>query len=383
MVLGSLIFITTFPPLPLYSTLIILCGFSFGLWQGFIISYIAALSGAVVVYLLSKSLLRGWMTNLLAKSGGLKKVVRAIEKRPKLLFLIRLAPYPYNLMNTLLASSPTLTFKTYFICTALALPKLLVHCGLGTSIKNFAAYNGAGAGKPSSSSPAEGEPGSPAAGAGAGKTAATHTAETVKHVAGFVGVALCIGIFIYLFSVARKAVDEEVGSDEEDEGEEEVDGAGAGYARGHGGDRGIEGEEYDALYLNSEEEEEDEELYTDEEGEAEGGADGAGFEARGGHLRSSSDSDSDAEEAEGHDEEAVLFAAPEAYHDDSAALHTIEVKDPPGPPASAGYWSSSAGPGAGGDDSLQHFRIASPDGDLEMEMAGVEKEFEGFAGRLK
>ncbi|KAJ1018547.1 hypothetical protein NDA16_004829 [Ustilago loliicola] len=188
--LGSLIFLTTFPPLPLYSTLIMLCGFTFGLWQGFIISYIAALSGAIVVFTLSRSLLREWMVGLLNKSGGLKKVVRAIEKQPKLLFLVRLAPYPYNLMNTLLASSPTLTLRTYVTCTALALPKLLIHTGLGTSIKNFAAYNGAVEGQ--SKEDAE----------------ASQTAENVKKWAGLVGIGLCVGIMIYLLSVARRAVDE-------------------------------------------------------------------------------------------------------------------------------------------------------------------------------
>uniref|UniRef100_V5EX50 Golgi apparatus membrane protein TVP38 n=1 Tax=Kalmanozyma brasiliensis (strain GHG001) TaxID=1365824 RepID=V5EX50_KALBG len=194
--LGSLIFLTTFPPLPLYSTLIMLCGFTFGLWQGFIISYIAALSGAIVVFVLSRSLLREWMVGLLNKSGGLKKVVRAIEKQPKLLFLVRLAPYPYNLMNTLLASSPTLTMRTYVTCTALALPKLLIHTGLGTSIKNFAAYNGAAEGQ--SKEDAE----------------ASRTAENVKKWAGLIGAGLCFGIMIYLLSVARRAVDD---LDDEDE----------------------------------------------------------------------------------------------------------------------------------------------------------------------
>lgn len=83
---------TTFPPLPLYSTFIILSGYSFGLWEGFIISYAAALSGAVVVYLCSKIWLKDGMEGLLNKSQGLKKVVRAIERRPKLLYLIRLSP---------------------------------------------------------------------------------------------------------------------------------------------------------------------------------------------------------------------------------------------------------------------------------------------------
>ncbi|KAK0552359.1 hypothetical protein OC861_002861 [Tilletia horrida] len=204
-VMGGLIFLTTFPPMPLYSTLIVLCGFSFGMIEGFIISYIAALSGAITVFLLSRTLLRGWMSGLLDKSGGLKKVVRAIEKQPKLLFLIRLAPYPYNLMNTLLASSPTLTFKTYTTCTALALPKLLVHTGLGTSIKNFAAYHGADGKGSGSGGPEQSEE----------DKAASATAERVKRIAGLVGVLLCIGIFFYLMHVARRAVDN---LDDEDEG---------------------------------------------------------------------------------------------------------------------------------------------------------------------
>lgn len=244
MVLGSLIFLTTFPPLPLYSTLIVLCGYSFGLWQGFVVSYIAALSGAVAVFLLSKSFLKGWMTGLLAKSGGLKKVVRAIEKRPKLLFLIRLAPYPYNLMNTLLASSPTLTFKTYFACTALALPKLLVHCAIGTSIKNFASYHGAAKSDSNGKQQTESRPAT--------------TAESVKKVVGIFGVFLCVGIFLYLFSVARKAVDDEL-SDGDDytliDGfdEDDSDDRREGEYRTHRNDR-----PYEML---------DMELYTDEEEE--------------------------------------------------------------------------------------------------------------------
>lgn len=41
-------------------------------------------------------------------------------------------------MNVLLASSSTLSFSCYFWCTALALPKLLIHCSVGTTIRSFA-----------------------------------------------------------------------------------------------------------------------------------------------------------------------------------------------------------------------------------------------------
>lgn len=140
-IMWSMIFITTFPPLSGYSTFITLSGFSFGFVQGFIISYTAALVGAIIVFLLSRAFFQSSMNTLLSKSKSLKGVVRAVEKKGfKLLFLIRLAPYPYNVLNVLLASSPHLTFKTYTIATACALPKLMFHTFLGSSLSSFSEH---------------------------------------------------------------------------------------------------------------------------------------------------------------------------------------------------------------------------------------------------
>lgn len=100
-------FLYSSAPLPLYSTLIGLAGYTYGPWTGAVISYWAALAGAVVVFLLSRYLLRETISSWLSCATSIKRVVRAIEKRPKLLFLIRLAPYPYNVMNCLLGASPT------------------------------------------------------------------------------------------------------------------------------------------------------------------------------------------------------------------------------------------------------------------------------------
>ncbi|WFD24448.1 hypothetical protein MEQU1_003150 [Malassezia equina] len=180
---GCMVFLTTFPPLPLYSTLIVLSGFAFGVWQGFLISYIAALSGAAVVFVLSRTWLRPWMVRLLMHAGPLKRVVRAIERQPRLLFLVRLAPYPYNLLNTLLASSHVLTLPTYLLCTAVALPKLLVHTSLGASIENFATYQASGTQKQAT------------------------RADQLRQLAGGAGLVLCVALLLYLYSVARDAVD--------------------------------------------------------------------------------------------------------------------------------------------------------------------------------
>ena len=62
MIFGLLIFLTTIPPLPLYSTLMVLCGYTFGVWEGFVVSYIASLTGAIIVFLVSRTLLRDVIT---------------------------------------------------------------------------------------------------------------------------------------------------------------------------------------------------------------------------------------------------------------------------------------------------------------------------------
>lgn len=196
-VIFVLIFLTTFPPLPLYSTLIILSGYTFGPWTGAIISYCASLAGALTVFLLSRAFFRESISRWLSCTITIKRVVRAIEKRPKLLFLIRLAPYPFNVMNCLLAASPTLTLRTYTLCTALSLFKLIIHTSIGSSIHSFAEYH---VHKPDQDQTDE---------------------SNLGHYSTIVGIVLCLGILIYLSYIARKAVDEELeydtGSREETE----------------------------------------------------------------------------------------------------------------------------------------------------------------------
>ncbi|KAF8803694.1 hypothetical protein BYT27DRAFT_7108769 [Phlegmacium glaucopus] len=187
-VLFSLIFITTIPPIPLYSTLIILSGYTFGPWTGALISYFAALTGALVVFIVSRTLFRESIQRWLVSLTSVNRVVRAIEKRPKLLFLIRLAPYPYNVMNCLLAASPTLTLHTYTVCTALSLFKVIIHTSLGASIHSFRDYHA----KPGTSPGKE------------------TTSAVMARIWTIVGIILCVLILIYLSIVARRAVDNEL-----------------------------------------------------------------------------------------------------------------------------------------------------------------------------
>ncbi|KAJ7179831.1 hypothetical protein C8R43DRAFT_970642 [Mycena crocata] len=192
-VLFVLIFLTTFPPIPMYSTLIILSGYTYGPLAGAILSYFAALTGAVTVFVLSRTLLHDCISRWLESACTIKRVVRAVEKRPKLLFLVRLAPYPYNVMNCLLAASPSLTLKTYTICTAVSLFKVIVHTSLGASIHSFKDYNTTNG----AADAAEEEGG----------------ADTVARMWTVGGVVLCVAIFVYISIVARRAVDEELGDE--------------------------------------------------------------------------------------------------------------------------------------------------------------------------
>ena len=199
-------------PIPLYSTLIVLSGYTFGAWAGAVLSYWAALTGAFVVFMLSRYLFRGLITRWLSNATSVKRVVRAIEKRPQLLFLIRLAPYPYNVMNCLLGASPTLTLRTYLVCTALSLFKVIIHTTLGSSIHSFARYHVQSEPSPQDSI-TDGEPGL----SQSDGDVSLEEENPVNLYVKVAGIVLAVGVFVYISVVARKAISDELSGDEGEE----------------------------------------------------------------------------------------------------------------------------------------------------------------------
>ncbi|TXT09052.1 hypothetical protein VHUM_02526 [Vanrija humicola] len=188
LVFGVLIFITTIPPLPLYSTLIVLSGYTFGVWYGFVASYIASLVGAVVVFVVSRTLLRDTVTKCLASSPTATSLLQIIPQNPHLLLLIRVAPYPYNLLNVVLASAPTLSLQTYTACTALSLCKLVLHTWIGAGIHDLsAAYNAGGSVQ---TEPSEED---------------IHR-DRIKAGATWGGIVLCVLLFVYLTHIAKREI---------------------------------------------------------------------------------------------------------------------------------------------------------------------------------
>jgi hypothetical protein len=96
-------------------------------------------------------------------------------------------------MNALLAASPTLTFRTYTVCTALSLFKVIIHTTIGASIHSFAGYH---------LHPSDSSGDSPA-----------EESSTLSRVSAVIGIILCVGIIVYLAWVARRAVDQELDDD--------------------------------------------------------------------------------------------------------------------------------------------------------------------------
>lgn len=191
---GLFILITTIPPLPLYSTSIVLCGYTFGMLKGFAIAYIAALSGAILVFMISRSYFRIHLDRTIKRNEEFAKLIQVVERRPRLLFLIRLAPYPYNLLNASLASSQKLTLKTFAFCTALSLPKLMIHCALGSSTKDFAAYGGIGLSQTK----------------GLDKGNEINFIGSIKAIYIIFGISFYLGLSIYLVQKVRKTINKEL-----------------------------------------------------------------------------------------------------------------------------------------------------------------------------
>lgn len=137
--MGLLIAVSSIPPMIGYGTLNYVSGFIFGLW-GFIPSYVGGVSGATMTWLLTRIVLGNDYSETVKKAYPQWGVMeRALQKRGlRLLILIRLAPYPYSIMNVLLSTMKSIPLWKFVLATAAALPKLFIHVYLGSTVHDLA-----------------------------------------------------------------------------------------------------------------------------------------------------------------------------------------------------------------------------------------------------
>ncbi|KAI9099902.1 hypothetical protein DFS34DRAFT_513156 [Phlyctochytrium arcticum] len=133
------LWLSCFPPLIGFGSLLYLCGFIYGFPLGFVPAYIGALSGACSSF----SLARWWMgdyyrARILNWYPKFKNIEDAVDKGGlKLTTMIRLAPYPFGIMSVLF-SMTSVTFTRYTQATALALLKIILHIYIGSSVRDLA-----------------------------------------------------------------------------------------------------------------------------------------------------------------------------------------------------------------------------------------------------
>jgi len=129
-----LIFISSFPLVPGYGTLTTFAGFVYGFPLGFVPAFIGALSGATTCFTLGRLFGQNYAHSVLSKYKYIRSIIRAVNSKGiKLLILIRLAPYPYNLMNIALTATSVST-KGFVFATAVSLIKLSTHTIIGANL---------------------------------------------------------------------------------------------------------------------------------------------------------------------------------------------------------------------------------------------------------
>ncbi|KAF8942875.1 hypothetical protein BGZ47_006045 [Haplosporangium gracile] len=113
-------------------------GYVYGFRLGLFIAYTSALLGSIACFYLCRRWFKVQVRALMAKKQSMKSVVKAVEKRGfKLMILIRLAPYPFNVMNALL-SATHIPMSTFALATALSLTKLALHVYIGSTLSSLA-----------------------------------------------------------------------------------------------------------------------------------------------------------------------------------------------------------------------------------------------------
>jgi len=143
LILWTLVFVVSFPPLIGYSTFLSLAGFVYGFPHGWPIVASASLVGSVAAFIASRYVLRGYVSRLMENDKRFAALALTIKHDGlKLLIMIRLCPLPYSLSNGALSTIPTVTWLRFALATAIVSPKLLVHVFIGAQLGRLAEHGG-------------------------------------------------------------------------------------------------------------------------------------------------------------------------------------------------------------------------------------------------
>lgn len=129
------IFVTSFPPVILYSTANTVAGFVYGFPLGWPSAASACVIGSLCAFLASRTVLGNYVNRLVGKDARFVALGQVLRKEGLLyLTAIRFCPLPFSLSNGFLATIPSITPMSFAISTALSTPKLLVHIFIGSRL---------------------------------------------------------------------------------------------------------------------------------------------------------------------------------------------------------------------------------------------------------
>jgi uncharacterized membrane protein YdjX (TVP38/TMEM64 family) len=143
--LGVLLFI---PLYALWVTLVLpgvwasmLAGALYGTWLGSLVVFVGASLGALVVFLLGRTWLRGWALRRLEAAPKLRAVEQAVSREGlRLVLLTRLSPaFPFSLLNLAYGLSEV-SLRDYTIGLAGIVPGTILFCGLGALAGDVARF---------------------------------------------------------------------------------------------------------------------------------------------------------------------------------------------------------------------------------------------------
>lgn len=103
----------------------------------------ATVAGSTASFLLSRTLLRPFVTRLIANDKRFAALALTLKHDGlKLLVMIRMCPLPYSLSNGAVATFPTVHCASFALATAIVSPKLMLHIFIGSQLEKIAESGG-------------------------------------------------------------------------------------------------------------------------------------------------------------------------------------------------------------------------------------------------
>lgn len=141
--LTLLVFLCTLPIMIGYSISLYYCGYVYGFPHGWIPAFSGATAGSILVYLVARYFCSDFVRRRYGSGDMMQGIERAIGRKGFLMmWLIRLSPYPFGWVSTIMGVIPSVTFGKYLSSTVLSLPKTLFHIYIGSTLSSLLHMHG-------------------------------------------------------------------------------------------------------------------------------------------------------------------------------------------------------------------------------------------------